>query len=54
MQFGNPHSRTHMYGWESEDAVEKARGQVRQDAINMRLRWSHVTSFVEWLLVLPI
>ncbi|KAI8463346.1 MAG: cysteine desulfurase [Monoraphidium minutum] len=27
-QFGNPHSRTHMYGWESEDAVEKARQQV--------------------------
>ncbi|GBG00249.1 cysteine desulfurase [Raphidocelis subcapitata] len=27
-QFGNPHSRTHMYGWESEDAVEKARAQV--------------------------
>ncbi|CAM8992471.1 unnamed protein product [Rhodiola kirilowii] len=26
--FGNPHSRTHMYGWESEEAVEKARGQV--------------------------
>eukprot|EP00879_Flechtneria_rotunda_P000843 GHRR01000968.1.p1 GENE.GHRR01000968.1~~GHRR01000968.1.p1 ORF type:complete len:461 (+),score=116.48 GHRR01000968.1:141-1523(+) len=27
-QFGNPHSRTHMYGWESEQAVEKARAQV--------------------------
>ncbi len=27
-QFGNPHSRSHAYGWESEDAVEKARGQV--------------------------
>jgi len=24
-QFGNPHSRTHAYGWESEAAVEKAR-----------------------------
>ena len=28
-QYGNPHSRTHMYGWESEDAVETARKQVR-------------------------
>lgn len=27
-QFGNPHSRTHMYGWESDDAVEKAREQI--------------------------
>jgi cysteine sulfinate desulfinase/cysteine desulfurase-like protein len=23
--FGNPHSRTHAYGWESEQAVEDAR-----------------------------
>eukprot|EP01025_Chloroclados_australasicus_P053633 TRINITY_DN632_c0_g2_i1.p1 TRINITY_DN632_c0_g2~~TRINITY_DN632_c0_g2_i1.p1 ORF type:complete len:463 (-),score=67.30 TRINITY_DN632_c0_g2_i1:184-1572(-) len=27
-QFGNPHSRTHMYGWESEGAVEIAREQI--------------------------
>ncbi|KAL6007714.1 cysteine desulfurase [Asimina triloba] len=26
--FGNPHSRTHLYGWESEEAVERARSQV--------------------------
>ncbi|KAH7865801.1 hypothetical protein Vadar_011362 [Vaccinium darrowii] len=27
-QFGNPHSRTHLYGWESDAAVELARSQV--------------------------
>lgn len=27
-QFGNPHSRSHFYGWESESAVEQARGQI--------------------------
>ncbi|XP_031348881.1 cysteine desulfurase, mitochondrial isoform X1 [Photinus pyralis] len=26
--YGNPHSRTHAYGWESEEAVEKARTQI--------------------------
>ena len=26
--YGNPHSRTHSYGWESESAVEAARSQV--------------------------
>lgn len=27
-RFGNPHSRTHLYGWESDQAVETARAQV--------------------------
>ncbi|TGZ60180.1 hypothetical protein CRM22_008679 [Opisthorchis felineus] len=31
--FGNPHSRTHAYGWECEEAVENARKQVA-DLIN--------------------
>ena len=26
--FGNPHSRTHSYGWDSEASVEAARAQV--------------------------
>lgn len=27
-EFGNPHSRSHAYGWRAEEAVEKARSQV--------------------------
>lgn len=27
-RFGNPHSRTHHYGWDAEDAVEEARASV--------------------------
>ena len=27
-QFGNPRSRSHFYGWESETAMEQARGHV--------------------------
>ena len=28
-KYGNPHSRTHAYGWETEDSVEIARKQAR-------------------------
>lgn len=27
-QFGNPHSRTHAYGWEAETAVDEARHHI--------------------------
>ena len=27
-RYGNPHSRTHAFGWETESAIEKARQQV--------------------------
>lgn len=27
-QFGNPHSRTHSYGWRAEEAVEQGRAQI--------------------------
>ena len=37
-QYGNPHSRTHMYGWEAEDAVEHARKQVSKSP-----GWGHRT-----------
>jgi hypothetical protein len=42
MQFGNPHSRTHMYGWESENAVEKARQQVSKHSAAKELAASIV------------
>lgn len=29
-QYGNPHSRTHAYGWEAESAVDEARTHVAE------------------------
>lgn len=40
-QFGNPHSRTHLYGWEADAAVEAARGQVREAALLLLERTLH-------------
>lgn len=36
-QYGNPHSRTHAYGWEAEKAVEDARqvSSILLDALPM-------------------
>lgn len=31
-QYGNPHSKTHAYGWETEKAVEEARKVSEQEA----------------------
>lgn len=39
-EYGNPHSRTHLYGWEAEEAVEVARGQVGSSCC----RWRNVQS----------
>lgn len=30
--YGNPHSRTHAYGWESEAAMERARQVSTEDS----------------------
>ncbi len=40
-KFGNPHSRSHSYGWEAEEGVEKARGQLAK-LIGADERGSHL------------
>lgn len=45
--YGNPHSRTHAYGWESELAVETARevSVMDEDWDWSRFDWSRFLSF---------
>lgn len=45
-KYGNPHSRTHAFGWETEDSIEVARKQVGNKAVyylthNLWLRRLH-------------
>jgi cysteine desulfurase len=39
-QYGNPHSRTHAYGWEAEKGVEDAR-QVRYRPFTLHISYSY-------------
>lgn len=41
-QYGNPHSRTHAYGWEAEKAVEDAR-KVRAYPVPCILGLAHAS-----------
>lgn len=35
--YGNPHSRTHQYGWETERAVEEAREVIENDFTHLHI-----------------
>lgn len=44
-QYGNAHSRTHAYGWESEKAVEKAREVINNFLIFIVIKLFNVYYF---------
>ena len=53
--YGNPHSRTHAYGWESESAMEVARKVNRQSFLFCKCCKEHLISimfFIPWRLSL--
>lgn len=45
--YGNPHSRTHMYGWESEEAVETARqvSLIKKKKCNSLISFNKLKNF---------
>jgi cysteine desulfurase len=49
-QYGNPHSRTHAYGWEAEQAVDEAREVCRLQHIqcffSTDVRRKHVADLI--------
>ena len=50
-QYGNPHSRTHYFGWESDDAVEAARKQVQLCSVSSQC--SLCSHFRRWEPLVP-
>jgi len=46
-RYGNPHSRTHRYGWDAEESVEIGRKVQNMAAAN----WWSRNSIFKWLLI---